>query len=59
MINGRIAVEGGPDIIKRIDENGYEWIRTELGIKIEKDELDMNDMSIGTCATKEIIKGGK
>lgn len=59
MINGRIAVEGGPEIIKRIDENGYEWIRTELGIKIEKDDPEMNELSIGTCATKEIIKGGK
>ena len=47
------------EIIKRIDENGYEWIRTELGIKIEKDDPEMNELSIGTCATKEIIKGGK
>lgn len=58
MINGRIAVEGGPELIQKIDETGYEWIRTELGIKIEKDELDMKEFSIGTCATKEVIKRG-
>lgn len=58
MINGRIAVEGEPELIQKIDETGYEWIRTELGIKIEKDELDMKEFSIGTCATKEVIKRG-
>ena len=58
MINGRIAVEGGPELIQKIDETGYEWIRTELGIKIEKDDLDMKEFSIGTCATKEVIKRG-
>lgn len=58
MINGRVAVEGGPELIQKIDETGYEWIRTELGIKIEKDDLDMKEFSIGTCATKEVIKRG-
>lgn len=59
MINGRIAVEGGPEIIKKIDQTGYEWIRTELGIQIEKENLEMKDVSIGSCATKEVLKSGK
>ena len=56
MINGQIVVEGGPEIIKKIDTTGYEWIRTEFGIKIEKDTQDMNTISIGSCATKEELK---
>ncbi|MGM9858202.1 MAG: Fe-S cluster assembly ATPase SufC [Bacilli bacterium] len=56
MINGKIVVEGGPEIIKKIDTTGYEWIRTELGIKIEKDTQEMNTISIGSCATKEVLK---
>ena len=59
MVNGKIAVEGGTEIIKKIDTTGYEWIRTELGISIEKDEPNMRDLSIGSCATKEVIKSGK
>ena len=59
MVNGKIAVEGGKEIIKKIDTTGYEWIRTELGISIEKDEPGMRDVSIGSCATKEVIKSGK
>ncbi len=56
MINGKIVLDGGVDIIKRIDETGYEFIKTELGIEIAKDEAEMNTVSIGTCAVKEAIK---
>ena len=56
MINGRIVLEGGPELFKRIDEHGYEFIRTELGISIEKETQDMNKVSIGTCGVKEAIK---
>ncbi len=53
IINGKIAVEGGPELIKRVDSEGYEWIKRELGISIEK-EIDkpMNDVSLGSCAAK-------
>ena len=56
MINGQIVVEGGPEIIKKIETTRDEWIRTEFGIKIEKDTQDMNTISIGSCATKEVLK---
>ena len=56
MINGRIALDGGPELIKRIDQTGYEFIKTEYGIEIEKEDANMNTVSIGTCAVKETIK---
>lgn len=56
MVNGRIAVDGGPELFKRVDREGYEWIKNELGISIEKEEKTMNKISIGVCATKENIK---
>ena len=56
LINGRIAVEGGPELIKRIDTEGYEWIKHELGISIEKEEQPMSKVSIGVCATREGTK---
>jgi Fe-S cluster assembly ATP-binding protein len=60
LINGKIAVEGGVDIIKRIDEEGYEWIKDELGIEIEKEiNAPMNQVSIGACATKVKLDGKK
>lgn len=60
LINGRIAVEGGPDIIHRIDTEGYEWIKTELGISIEKEvDAPMSHVSIGACATAVATKEKK
>ena len=56
IINGRIALDGGVDLIKRIDKEGYEFIRTEYGINIEKEEPKMNNVSIGSCAVRESIK---
>ncbi len=56
MINGRIVLDGDISLIKRIDQNGYEFIKTELGIEIEKEQAQMNTVSIGTCAVKEVIK---
>ena len=38
------------------DNFGYEFIKTELGINIEKEETKMNEVSIGSCAIKEATK---
>ena len=54
MVNGRIVTEGGPELAKKIDQKGYEWIKTELGIEIEKEKPAVT--SIGVCGVKEAIK---
>lgn len=59
MVNGKIVIEGTKEIISKIDKTGYEWLRTEHGIVIEKDQDDTRDFSIGVCATKEVVKSGK
>ena len=60
LINGRIAITGGPELIERVDKEGYEWIHRELGIDIEKEtNAPMNEVSIGVCATKEKTNGNK
>lgn len=60
LVNGKIAVTGGPELISRIDHEGYEWIHRELGIDIEKvTNAPMNNVSIGVCATKEATKNAK
>ena len=56
IINGRVAIDGDASVIKKIDTQGYEFIKTELGIEIEKEDKDMNKVSIGSCAVKESIK---
>ena len=56
IVNGKVVIDGDIKYIKRIDEEGYEFIKTELGIDIEKAESNMNTVSIGSCAVKDGIK---
>jgi len=53
MVNGRIVVQGGPELVQKIDTKGYEWIKTELGIPVEKENASVG--SIGVCATREAL----
>lgn len=53
MINGRIVLEGGMELIQKIDKSGYEFLKLEHGIEIEKEAETMNQISIGVCATRE------
>ena len=56
MIDGKIVFEGGPELVKKVDSEGYEWLRSEHGIRIEKEEKDPSSVSIGVCVTKEAFK---
>jgi Fe-S cluster assembly ATP-binding protein len=57
MMKGKIVKSGGLEIIKRIDTEGYDWIKEELGIDdvrvIEEDEEKR--VMLGVCATKEAL----
>src|SRR5690554_881749 len=36
MLNGRVVLTGGKELIEKIDANGYEWLKEELGIDYEE-----------------------
>lgn len=38
MIDGKIVLSGGQELITKIDQNGYEWIKDELGIEFSEGE---------------------
>lgn len=50
MINGRIVKTGGTELIKKIDQEGYSWVKKELGITIENDEEEAAHVLLGSCA---------
>ena len=54
LVNGRVAKVGDKSLIKKIDQEGYEWLKDE-GIEFANEEK-MNSVSIGSCATKEALK---
>ena len=50
MINGKIVKTGGKELIEKIDREGYDWVKRELGIEIETDEKKR--IVLGTCGAK-------
>lgn len=50
MINGRIVKTGGPELIEKIDQQGYDWVREELGIEIEANTEQKTRVLLGACA---------
>lgn len=39
MMNGKVALSGGPELAKRLEAEGYEGIRAELGIELDTKEV--------------------
>jgi len=52
MINGKIVKTGGKDLIKKIDSQGYDWVKTELGIT--DFDIRKEPVSLGTCLKKTL-----
>lgn len=54
MINGKIVLDGGMELVQRIDQEGYEWIQLEHGISIER--VGQKTIMLEDCALKEATK---
>lgn len=55
VVNGTIALEGDDSLARRISKEGYSFLEKEYDIKIEKTEKKANDVSIGSCAVKQVM----
>lgn len=56
MVDGRIVMTGGSELIEKIDQDGYDWIKEELGIVNEVNKPSR--VSLGTCAINKKNKEG-
>ncbi|MFV0425137.1 MAG: Fe-S cluster assembly ATPase SufC [Bacilli bacterium] len=52
MLNGKIVMSGDSKLALKVENEGYDWIKKELGIK---DEKSNQRISIGSCATKDLF----
>jgi len=34
LLDGRIALSGGPELVQQVEEKGYDWIREEFGAEV-------------------------
>jgi Fe-S cluster assembly ATP-binding protein len=53
LMNGQIVRSGGLDLMEKIDQEGYDWLKEELGITTTPEKIKA--VSIGTCAVKQTI----
>lgn len=57
LVAGKIVLDGGYEIIEKIDQEGYVWVR-ELGVEIEDlEETPKKPIILESCAKSEGIKG--
>lgn len=56
MVDGKIALEGDAKLAKRISKEGYNFLQKEYGISLAKEEKERNQISIGSCGVKQVIK---
>jgi len=52
IMNGKIVKSGGKELISKIDAEGYDWIKTELGIEDEEIVNRKAHAVLGSCAFK-------
>jgi len=57
MMQGRIVKSGDVKLMERIDQEGYDWLKEELGIEDERVIVEEQEerVMLGTCATKEAL----
>ncbi len=55
LVNGKIVISGGYELITKIDEEGYEWVK-EYGVELLKEEKN-RPVVLGTCAAN--VKKGQ
>ncbi len=52
IMNGQIVKSGGKELFSKIDAEGYDWIKAELGIEDEEVTNKKTHAVLGTCAFK-------
>lgn len=57
MMKGKIVRTGDYKLMERIDQEGYDWLKDELGIEDVRviEEEEKARVMLGTCATKEAL----
>ena len=52
LVNGKIVMSGGYELVEKIDREGYEWIK-ELGIEMVEEE-EKQPILLEVCGKKEV-----
>ena len=60
LMNGVVVKSGGLELMEKVDKEGYDWLKEELGLDELDDGPNITNNILGTCAVREAMdKGGK
>lgn len=51
LVDGKIVVSGGNELVDKIDQEGYDWLEQEYDVHVVKEEKKEVEL-LGTCAVK-------
>ena len=57
LIDGKILVEGGPELSEKIDKEGYQWIGQQYHVDITDVSQPKPKVSLGSCGANPFNKG--
>lgn len=52
LVDGRIVVSGGSDLVVKVDSQGYDWIEKEYHVQVKKEEAKRVQL-LGACAVNK------
>lgn len=53
LVDGKIVVSGGPELIHRVDSEGYDWIEKEYHVQARKEEKP-KPVLLESCGAKKV-----
>lgn len=60
LMNGVVVKSGGLELMEKVDKEGYDWLKEELGLDELDDGPNITNNILGTCAVRDAMdKGGK
>ena len=58
LMNGVVVKSGGLELMEKVDKEGYDWLKEELGLDELDDGPNITNNILGTCALKESMDKG-
>ena len=58
LMNGTVVKSGGLELMEKVDKEGYDWLKEELGLDELDDGPNITNNILGTCAVKDAMDKG-
>ncbi len=53
LVNGEILIEGGSDLVTKVDQEGYDWVYKQFNVQPVQEEQKPAVFSLGNCAASK------